>query len=68
MHQPTEANWCAVKRILRYVAGTLHYGIQIHRASNLQMHAYSDADWACSIDDRRSTLGYCIYLGKNIIS
>jgi hypothetical protein len=32
------------------------------------MHAYSDADWADNVDDRRSTSGYCIYLGKNIVS
>jgi hypothetical protein len=55
MHQSTEDNWCAIKRILHYVAGTLHYGIQIHRALNLQMHAYSDADLTCSIDDRCTT-------------
>jgi Reverse transcriptase (RNA-dependent DNA polymerase) len=68
MHNPTDDHWSAVKRILRYVAGTLQYGIQLFKDSNLQIHAYSDADWAGSIDDRRSTSGFCIYLGKNIIS
>jgi Reverse transcriptase (RNA-dependent DNA polymerase) len=68
MHNPTEEHWSAVKRILRYVAGTLQYGIKLFKDSNFQIHAYSDADWAGSIDDRRSTSGFCIYLGKNIIS
>jgi hypothetical protein len=68
MHNPTEEHWSAVKRILRYVFGTLQYGIQLFKDSNFQIHAYSDADWARSINDRRSTSSFCIYLGKNIIS
>lgn len=68
MHAPTENHWSAVKRILRYIRGTLHHGTTFHHSSSSDLHAYSDADWAGSLDDRRSTFGFCIFLGRNLIS
>ncbi|KAJ3705308.1 hypothetical protein LUZ61_009013 [Rhynchospora tenuis] len=68
MHSPTLNQWIAVKRVLRYLSGTIEHGLFIHSNSSLQIHAYTDADWAGSSFDRRSTSGYCIYLGKNLIS
>jgi hypothetical protein len=44
MHKPTEAHWNAVKRILRYVAGTLHNGLHFYKHSPLYINFYSDAD------------------------
>jgi hypothetical protein len=46
----------------------LHFGLQIYRSSSPTIQAFSDADWAGSRDDRRSTGSYCIFLGKNLIS
>lgn len=68
MHAPTTNHWSAVKRILRYIRGTITHGTTIISDSSHTLHAYSDADWAGSLDDRRSTSGYCIYLGRNLIS
>jgi Reverse transcriptase (RNA-dependent DNA polymerase) len=68
MHAPTTTHWSAVKRILRFLQGTLHHGILIQPATELQIHAYSDADWAGSVDDRKSTSGFCIFLGPNLVS
>jgi Reverse transcriptase (RNA-dependent DNA polymerase) len=68
MHHPTEAHWNAVKRILHYVAGTLRYGLHFYKKSPLHIHSYSDVDWAGNIDDRRSTFGFCVYLGRNLVS
>jgi Reverse transcriptase (RNA-dependent DNA polymerase) len=68
MHQPTELHWLAVKRVLRYLCGTLQLGLQISRKSTSQIHAYSDADWAGSTDDRKSTSGFSIFLGSNLVS
>jgi hypothetical protein len=68
LQRPTINHWTAVKRILRYLKHTLFYGLFIRRQSSPQLHAYSDADWAGCPDDRRSTGGYCIYLGSNLIS
>uniref|UniRef100_A0A2N9FZ58 Reverse transcriptase Ty1/copia-type domain-containing protein n=1 Tax=Fagus sylvatica TaxID=28930 RepID=A0A2N9FZ58_FAGSY len=68
MHKPTLLHWQSVKRLLRYLKLTIQFGIQIYRNSNTSIHAFSDADWAGSKDDRRSTGSYCVFLGHNLIS
>ncbi|KAJ6945155.1 Retrovirus-related Pol polyprotein from transposon RE1 [Populus alba x Populus x berolinensis] len=68
MHAPTEDHFRALKRILRYVKGTVHYGLQLHCNPSRDLLAYSDADWAGCPDTRRSTTGYLIFLGPNLIS
>jgi hypothetical protein len=68
MHNPTILHWAAIKRILYYLNGTQTHGLNIQKFTSLGLHAYSDADWAGCIDDRRSTLGFCIFLGHNLIS
>ena len=57
-----------VKRIIRYTNGTSNYGIWYSRDSNECLAGYSDVDWAGCIDDRKSTLGGCFYLGNNLVS
>ena len=68
MHDPREPHLALVKRVLRYIRGTLHYGLQLHRSSIDTLVAYSDAGWAGCPDTRRSTSGYGIFLGDNLIS
>jgi histone deacetylase 1/2 len=71
MSRPLETHWKAVKRILRYLKGTLHHGLLIHPSVTgppFSLRAYSDADWASDHDDRRSTSGSCIYFGPNLVS
>ncbi|XP_043714742.1 uncharacterized mitochondrial protein AtMg00810-like [Telopea speciosissima] len=68
MHNPSTTHWMAVKRILRYLKSTISHGIKIHRNAKIELSAFSDADWAGSPDDRKSTGGYAIFLGNNIIS
>ncbi|KAJ1704596.1 hypothetical protein LUZ63_004375 [Rhynchospora breviuscula] len=68
MHAPTTTHWGAVKRILRFLCGTLHHGLHLSSTSSLAINAYSDSDWAGSIDDRKSTSGFCVFLGKNLVS
>ncbi|GJZ98902.1 ribonuclease H-like domain-containing protein [Tanacetum coccineum] len=58
----------ALKRILRYVRGTLDYGLQLHVSSTTQLTAYTDVDWAGCPVTRRSTSGYCVFLGDNLLS
>lgn len=67
MFSPLDTHWRAVKRILRYLSGTIDFGIQI-RKSNGEISAFSDSDWAADLDDRRSTSGLCAFYGRNLIS
>ena len=60
--------WEIVKRILRYVYGTMDLGVTLHASADTVLTAYSDADWAGYPDTRRSTLGYCVFLGTSLIS
>ncbi|GJY67366.1 ribonuclease H-like domain-containing protein [Tanacetum coccineum] len=46
MHDPQEPHLAALKQVLRYVRGTLDYGLQLHVSSTSQLNAYTDADWA----------------------
>lgn len=68
LHAPTTTHWSAVKRILRYVKGTIALGHKIKRSSSMLVSAFSDADWAGCADDRRSTGGFAVFLGNNLIS
>ena len=52
LHAPQDSHWTAVKRILRYIRPTASYGLH---ASSSVLSAFSDADWAGSPNDRRST-------------
>ena len=53
--KPTEAHLTAVKRILRYLKGTLNLAIKYQKSENDPLIGYSDADWAGDLDDRHST-------------
>jgi hypothetical protein len=55
-------HWQALKRILRYVKGTLNMSLNLQPSSNLTLNAYCDAD------DRRSTTDYAVFLGPNLVS
>jgi histone deacetylase 1/2 len=68
LHSPTTVHWEAVKRILRYVKGTIGLGIKIKRSNSTLVSAFSDADWAGCLDDRRSTGGFAVFIGCNLIS
>nr|GEW07682.1 ribonuclease H-like domain-containing protein [Tanacetum cinerariifolium] len=68
MHDPREPHLNAIKRVLRYLRGTTHLGLQLFRSTTSQLIAYSDADWAGCPATRRSTFGYCVFLGDNLLT
>lgn len=68
MHDPRLPHMSHVKCVLRYLKGTLDHGLCITVSSPTTLTPYSDADWAECPDTRRSTSGYCVYLGDNLIS
>uniref|UniRef100_A0A3Q7I545 Reverse transcriptase Ty1/copia-type domain-containing protein n=1 Tax=Solanum lycopersicum TaxID=4081 RepID=A0A3Q7I545_SOLLC len=67
MHQPSEHDYHCLKRILRYIFGTLDRGLLI-RSGDLELRGFSDSDWANDKNDRKSTSGFLIFLGPNLIS
>lgn len=70
MQIPSLTHWQAVKRILRYLNGSLEFGLSLQPAqhTSLSLEGFCDADWASDPDDRRSTSGFCVYLGPNPVS
>jgi len=68
LHTPTTVHWTIVKRIIRYLKFSENTGLLIRKRSPLIVNGFSDADWAGSRDDRRSTGGFVIFLGSNVIS
>lgn len=68
MQRPTVQHWQAVKRILRYIKGTLSYGIHIRPSQSNRLIALADANWAGDHDTMRSTHGFCVYYGGNLVS
>ncbi|XP_071699006.1 uncharacterized mitochondrial protein AtMg00810-like [Rutidosis leptorrhynchoides] len=68
MHAPHEAHMLALKRIIRYIQGTISHGMVISKSTYSSLVCYTNADWAGCPDTRRSTSGYCVYLGDNLLS
>ena len=68
MHAPTNKHLKMVRRILRYVKGTINIGLHFSSHTTLDLCAFSDADWAGCPTIRRSTTVYCTFLGGNLIS
>ena len=68
MHDPRIEHISAFHRILRYVKGTIYFGLQLYRSNISTLLSYTDADWGGCPDTRRSTSGYCVFLGDNLIS
>ncbi|PRQ54450.1 putative RNA-directed DNA polymerase [Rosa chinensis] len=69
MTAPTDIHYAAVKRILRYLQGTIKNGLFYkYGSSPTYITAYCDADWAGEINQRRSTTGFIVYLGYCPIS
>ncbi|KAK6128492.1 hypothetical protein DH2020_037776 [Rehmannia glutinosa] len=65
---PKESHMSAVKRIFRYLKGTIQYGLFYPKNENFCLKGYSDSDYAGNIDDRKSTSGSCQFLGDCLVS
>jgi hypothetical protein len=68
MHDPRESHLAALKHLLRYVRGTVGFGLVLHRSPTSELVVYTDTDWAGCPDTRRSTSGYAVFLSGNLVS
>ena len=68
MHDPRTTHLEAVERILRYLKSCPGRGVLLSKHNHLRIEVYTDADWAGSRDDRRSTSGYCSFVGGNLVT
>ena len=68
MHDPREPHLQVAYRVLHYLKGNPRKGILFKKSNTLALKAYTDADYAGSLVDRRSTTGYCTFLGGNLIT
>ncbi|KAF5454358.1 hypothetical protein F2P56_024030 [Juglans regia] len=68
MGNPRILNYDAVIKVLKYIKGTLGQGIFLPASLNLELVAYADANWANCPDTRRSTIGFCVFIGTFLIS
>ena len=68
MQAPLESHLKIVKRILRYLKGTLHHGLHLRKSYNLDLIAICDVNQAFDPNDLRSTFGFCVYFGSNLVT
>ena len=68
MSAPRTTHFIIVLCIIRYVKGIVFHGLHFSKHSSLDLQAYSNADWVGDMIDRRSTIGYCLFLGDSLIS
>ncbi|CAL1355627.1 unnamed protein product [Linum trigynum] len=65
---PSDAHWAAVKRIMRYLQGTITQGLLFQRSADSQLHGYSDASFASCPKDRKSVSGFAVFHDTNLVS
>lgn len=68
MESPNSEHWGAVKRIVRYVAGTTELGCKYTKGAHSELLDYSDSDHARDLEKRKSTTGVVFFLGGNVVT
>uniref|UniRef100_A0A1J3G9F4 Copia protein n=1 Tax=Noccaea caerulescens TaxID=107243 RepID=A0A1J3G9F4_NOCCA len=65
MASPLKQHFQEAKRVLRYIKGTLTYGIHFKRVEEPELVGFSDSDWGGSVEDKKSTSGYVFTIGSS---
>ena len=68
MVKPTKLFWKGGKHVLRYLRGTSEYGLWYRHTDEVKLHGFTDADWAGSPSDRKSTSGGILSIRSTIVS
>lgn len=64
----SDIHWAAVKRIFRYLSGTINFKLKYTKGKGMDLHAFCDADWASDVDKRRSCTGFVTKMSNAAIS
>jgi hypothetical protein len=68
MVDPRRVHWIAAKHVLRYLRGTVEYGLLYECSGGVRLAGFTNVDWVGCAEDRKSTLGCCFSIGSGIIS
>jgi hypothetical protein len=68
MVEPRSVHMVGAKHVLRYVAGTVDFGLDYVRGDGVGLVGYTDSDWAGCVADRKNSLGCCFSLGSGLVS
>ena len=68
LKDPRHVHLIAAKHILRYLRGTIDYGLKYDANQKINLEGYVDSDWAGSAIDRKINLGCCFSMGSGVIS
>jgi hypothetical protein len=68
LHNPTSEHMTTMKRILRYIQGTIKWGVEFTKGRSLMVSAYSNVDWAGCLGVWCSIGGFAVYVGANLVS
>ena len=68
MVNPNNIHLIGEKHVMRYLKGTLDYGLKYTSDSEISLNGFTDSDWAGSAKDKKSTSGGCFSLGSGMIS
>ena len=68
MVNPKHIHLISAKHVMRYLKGTLDYGLRYTSSEEIKLHGYAYSDWGRSSKDRKSTSGCCFSLGSGMIS
>lgn len=66
--EPRHNHWIAAKQVLRYLRGTVDYGLRYVSNEDMSLQGYTNSDWASSTKDKKSTYGGCFSLDFIVIS
>jgi hypothetical protein len=68
MVEPRSGQWIGGKHVLRYIAGSVDYGLDHVRGDGVSLIGYTDSNWEECAIDRKRTSGYCFGLGSGLVS
>ena len=68
MRQPRETHWLVAMRVLAYIKSCPGKWLVYRKHGDVHISEYSDSGYAGDRGDRKSTTGYCIFVGENLVT